>query len=92
MAEQALIKSSGAALVNGLADAKRELFNLRFQLATGQLENTTRMKLVKKDIARINTEIRAREIAQGDEPAEALDGEVVGTEAGARAGSPEGDS
>ncbi|MEM9133854.1 MAG: 50S ribosomal protein L29 [Actinomycetota bacterium] len=51
-----------ASLINGLADAKRELFNLRFQLATGQLENTARIGQVKKDVARFNTEIRAREI------------------------------
>ncbi len=50
-------------LTDGLADAKRELFNLRFQLATGQLENTARMKLVKRQAARIRTEMRARELA-----------------------------
>jgi large subunit ribosomal protein L29 len=55
-------EKSSAALLNGLSDAKRELFNLRFQLATGQLENTARLKEVRKDIARLNTEIRAREI------------------------------
>ncbi len=65
-----LAEKSSAALVNGLSDAKRELFNLRFQLATGQLENTARLKEVRKDIARLNTEIRAREI----EAAEALQG------------------
>lgn len=46
-----------------LADAKRELFNLRFQLATGQLENTARMKQVKRQAARIRTEMRARVLA-----------------------------
>ncbi|PWM45568.1 MAG: 50S ribosomal protein L29, partial [Coriobacteriia bacterium] len=40
-----------------------ELFNLRFQMATSQLDNTARVKQVKKDIARIQTEMRAREIA-----------------------------
>ncbi|MDX1447748.1 MAG: 50S ribosomal protein L29 [Acidimicrobiia bacterium] len=45
-----------------LADAKEELFNLRFQLATNQLANTARLKEVKKEIARIRTEMRAREI------------------------------
>ena len=50
-------------LTSGLADAKRELFNLRFQLATGQLENTARMKQVKRQAARIRTEMRARELA-----------------------------
>ncbi|MDD5807317.1 MAG: 50S ribosomal protein L29 [Eggerthellales bacterium] len=46
-----------------LKDARAELFNLRFQMATSQLDNTARVKQVKKDIARIQTEIRAREIA-----------------------------
>lgn len=43
-------------------DLKQELFNLRFQLATGQLENTSRINLVKKDIARVKTIIREREL------------------------------
>ncbi len=41
-------------LIVKLNDFKSELFSLRFQLATGQLENTARIKMVKKDIARIN--------------------------------------
>ncbi len=45
-----------------LAEARTELFNLRFQMATSQLDNTARVKTVKKDIARICTELRAREI------------------------------
>lgn len=45
-----------------LKEAKAELFNLRFQMATSQLDNTARVKVVKKDIARICTELRAREI------------------------------
>ena len=45
-----------------LQDSRTELFNLRFQLATGQLDNTARIPLVKKDIARLHTEIRSREI------------------------------
>ena len=45
-----------------LAEAKQELFNLRFQLATNQLANTARLKAVKKEIARLRTEMRAREI------------------------------
>ena len=39
------------------------LFNLRFQMATSQLDNTARVKQVKKDIARIQTEMRARELS-----------------------------
>ena len=62
-------------LIEKLADAKEELFNLRFQLATGQLDNSARMKLVKKEIARVNTELRAREIADADAPASSASGE-----------------
>ena len=51
-----------ADLEQALKDARTELFNLRFQLATGQLDNTGRIKAVKKDIARVLTEIRVREI------------------------------
>ena len=58
-------------LLEQLADHKEELFNLRFQFATGQLENSARMKTVKKEIARVLTELRAREITA----AEALEGE-----------------
>lgn len=45
-----------------LKDTRAELFNLRFQLATGQLDNTARIAAVKKDIARLHTEQRSREI------------------------------
>ena len=45
-----------------LADLKTELFNLRFQQATGQLENTARLKTVKKTIARIKTVMTEREM------------------------------
>ncbi len=62
-------------LIEKLADAKEELFNLRFQLATGQLDNSARMKLVKKEIARVNTELRAREIADADALASSVSGE-----------------
>lgn len=41
---------------------KEELFNLRFQLATGQLENTARLKEVRKSIARIKTVLRSQEL------------------------------
>ena len=61
-----LSDKTNAALVNGLADSKRELFNLRFQLATGQLENSARIKEVRKDVARLKTELRAREIAAAE--------------------------
>ena len=45
-----------------LREAKEELFNLRFQAATGQLENHGRLRTVKKDIARIYTVVREREL------------------------------
>ena len=45
-----------------LKEARQELFNLRFQMATSQLDNTARVRQVKKDIARIQTEMRAREL------------------------------
>ena len=50
-------------LQSKLKEARAELFNLRFQMATGQLDNTARVKEVKKDIARIQTEMRAREMS-----------------------------
>ena len=46
-----------------LKEAKAELFNLRFQMATSQLDNTACVKQGKKDIARIMTEMRARELS-----------------------------
>ena len=45
-----------------LVDLKEELFNLRFQLAANQLENTARIKALKKDIARVKTALRAAEL------------------------------
>lgn len=45
-----------------LSELKKELFKLRFQLATNQLDNPNKVKNVKKDIARVKTVIRAREI------------------------------
>ena len=51
-------------LVEALAEAKEELFNLRFQLATNQLDNTARFKDIKKEIARIRTVMRARQIEE----------------------------
>ena len=46
-----------------LTELKTELFNLRFQLAVNQLENSNRIGAVKKDIARVSTVIRQRELA-----------------------------
>ena len=49
-------------LNQNLADFKSELFNLRFQLATGQLDNPMRIREVKKNIARVKTILREREL------------------------------
>ena len=49
-------------LLNKVEEYKKELFGLRFQLATGQLENVSRIKKVRKNIARIKTIIREREL------------------------------
>lgn len=59
-----LRKMSNDELGEALDEAKEELFNLRFQIATNQLDNTTRMREVKKDIARLYTVIRQQEIAE----------------------------
>ena len=58
---------SDAQLQSSLNDLKVELFNLRFQLATGQLENPMRIGGVKRDIARIKTIVRERELNIGKE-------------------------
>ena len=49
-------------LTTRLREAKEELFNLRFQMATGQLTNNRRLRTVKRDIARTYTVIREREL------------------------------
>ena len=58
------LRNMTAEELNGkLKELKEQLFNLRFQMATSQLDNTARVKQVKKDIARIMTEMRARELS-----------------------------
>lgn len=54
---------SNEELVDALTEAREEKFNLRFQVATNQLDNTARIKAVKKEIARILTVMRERERA-----------------------------
>lgn len=51
-------------LTEKLAEAKAELFNLRFQLATNQLENTAELRGTRREIARINTILREQEIEE----------------------------
>ena len=53
-------------LEHRLSEAKEELFNLRFQNATGQLDSTARLAHVRKDVARIETLLREREIAAAE--------------------------
>ncbi len=55
-----------AQLREKLVEYRKELFNLRFQKATGKLTNTARPRQVKKDIARIYTILRERELAQAE--------------------------
>ena len=55
---------STADIVNKEKEYKKELFNLRFQLATGQLENTARLRQVRKTIARIKTVLREQELTK----------------------------
>jgi large subunit ribosomal protein L29 len=57
-------------LLTRLAETKQEMFNLRFQLATGQLDNHARMSEVRRDVARLRTVIRQREIAAAEALAE----------------------
>jgi large subunit ribosomal protein L29 len=59
-------------LVNRLREAKEELFNLRFQVATGQLDNNRRLQTVRRDIARIYTIMRERELGLSAAPSEGV--------------------
>ncbi|MFQ6841066.1 50S ribosomal protein L29 [Agathobaculum sp.] len=56
-------KLSAEELAAKLGDLKKDLFNLRLQLATNQLENTNKITEVKRDIARVNTVIREKQLA-----------------------------
>lgn len=62
LTSQELDKIEDSLLAEELRKAKEELFNLRFQSATGQLDNHGRLKAVKRDIARIYTVLREREL------------------------------
>ena len=57
-------------LESKLREAKEELFNLRFQSATGQLDNNRRLQVVRRDIARIYTIMRERELGLSSAPVE----------------------
>jgi large subunit ribosomal protein L29 len=56
----------GDELSSRLGESRRELFNLRFQLATGQLDNPSRIGQVKREVARMLTVLRAREILEAE--------------------------
>ncbi|HHX73593.1 MAG TPA: 50S ribosomal protein L29 [Firmicutes bacterium] len=62
MKARELREYSDVELDSKLAELKEELFNLRFQMATGQLENPMRIREVRKNIARVKTIQRAREL------------------------------
>ncbi|MBT1181523.1 50S ribosomal protein L29 [Bifidobacterium sp. CP2] len=64
-----LNEKTNAEIEGFLKKSKEELFNLRFQHATGQLENTARLKAVKHDIARMYTVLRERQLGITSEPA-----------------------
>ena len=60
---------TGEELISKLRESKEELFNLRFQTATGQLDNNRRLRTVRHDIARIYTVMRERELGLAAAPA-----------------------
>ncbi len=66
-----LNEKTNAEIEDFLKKSKEELFNLRFQSATGQLENTSRLKAVKHDIARMYTVLRERELGISQAPSDA---------------------
>jgi large subunit ribosomal protein L29 len=66
MAKTSFRDLDDGALVDQVTESKDELFKLRFQLATGQLSNYARITQVRRDIARLETELRAREIAAAE--------------------------
>ena len=57
-------KLTAEELAAKLGDLKKDLFNLRLQLATNQLDNTNKITEVKRDIARVNTVIREKQLAE----------------------------
>ncbi len=59
-----------------LGESKEELFNLRFQVATGQLDNNARLRTVRREISRIYTVMRERELGLSEAPSETTPREV----------------
>jgi len=61
-----IVDLDGASLDQRLAESREELFNLRFRRATGQLENGAAIQAARREVARIMTELRRREIAEAE--------------------------
>ena len=72
-----------------LGETKQELFNLRFQLVTGQLDNSQRLGQVRRDVARILTVLREQEIAEAEALEAEASGVLPGTGSGADGGTDE---
>ncbi|AZG48338.1 50S ribosomal protein L29 [Gordonia insulae] len=68
VAANELRELSDTDLVDRLKESKEELFNLRFQMATGQLDNNRRLRTVRREIARIYTVMRERELGLASGP------------------------
>ncbi|KIQ15379.1 50S ribosomal protein L29 [Rhodococcus sp. BP-349] len=64
-------------LITRLRESKEELFNLRFQMATGQLDNNRRLRVVRHEIARIYTVMRERELGLAAGPSEDTAGDAA---------------
>jgi large subunit ribosomal protein L29 len=64
-------KLSVAEIEETLTDARHELLNLRFQAITGQMTDTSRVRVIRRDIARMETILRERELAKADQESEA---------------------
>ena len=64
---------NGEELVERLRKSKEELFNLRFQMATGQLSNNRRLRTVRREIARVYTVLRERELGLASAPEDGPD-------------------
>jgi large subunit ribosomal protein L29 len=61
-----IVDLDGDSLDRRLAESREELFNLRFRRATGQLENGAAIQAARREVARIMTELRRREIAEAE--------------------------
>ena len=68
VAANELRELNDADLVDRLKESKEELFNLRFQMATGPLDNNRRLRTVRREIARISTVMRERELGLASGP------------------------